>query len=81
MFYSHTFVQTQGIRTDVVPYKSIMSAFSRICHEEGLRGLYRSLLAMKLCHFESLFPVTFRAYISYIFPVLEQWHFTFFGGD
>jgi len=32
------------MRTDVVPYKSVLSALTRITHEEGIRGLYRSVL-------------------------------------
>lgn len=30
-----------------LPYKSMLSAFSRICKEEGFRGLYRSVSPMK----------------------------------
>lgn len=39
-----TRLQTQGMRPGVVPYTGMVSAFTRIIQEEGIRGLYSGIL-------------------------------------
>eukprot|EP01125_Pyxidicula_operculata_P007999 TRINITY_DN2697_c0_g1_i1.p1 TRINITY_DN2697_c0_g1~~TRINITY_DN2697_c0_g1_i1.p1 ORF type:complete len:237 (-),score=26.59 TRINITY_DN2697_c0_g1_i1:96-806(-) len=54
-----TRLQTQILRTDIIPYKGIADCFKRIVREEGFLALYKGLVPqlMGLVHVGIQFPV------------------------
>lgn len=68
----------------MVPYTGVLSALRRIVHEEGLLGLYRSVIGFHSVwnHFRASFHQlqSYNEFTLLSFD-LKQWSFAFFGWD